>query len=164
MTSEDFTIRHARTIANLWNGIAARYGVTEVDFSERLYLATSRAGELDTTGNGARFLETVKADELCLVLACERGEESAWVDFDTNYRQGMHAAARALTKDDAEAEDLIQSLIGDLYGVRLDGNRRLSKFAHYAGRGSLGGWLRAVVYQTFIDRKRQTARLEQVEE
>ena len=76
----------------------------------------------------------------------------------------MQGAARALTKDEAEAEDLIQFVFGELYGVRLDGDRRLSKLAHYAGRGSLGGWLRAVIYQAFIDRKRQNSRFEQVEE
>jgi RNA polymerase sigma-70 factor (ECF subfamily) len=76
----------------------------------------------------------------------------------------MQGAARALTRDEAEAEDLIQFVFGELYGVRMDGDRRLSKLAHYSGRGSLGGWLRAVVYQAFIDRKRQTSRFEQVEE
>ena len=73
----------------------------------------------------------------------------------------MQTAALSLTRDEAEAEDLTQSLFGDLYGVRLEADRRVSKLAHYAGRGSLGGWLRAVVYQAFIDRKRQTARLEE---
>jgi RNA polymerase sigma-70 factor (ECF subfamily) len=46
----------------------------------------------------------------------------------------------------------------------MNDERRVSKLAHYSGRGSLGGWLRAVVYQSFIDRKRQTSRFEQVEE
>jgi RNA polymerase sigma-70 factor (ECF subfamily) len=76
----------------------------------------------------------------------------------------MQAAARALTKDEPEADDLIQFVFGELYGVRMEGEKRLSKLAHYSGRGSLGGWLRAVIYQCFIDRKRQTARFEQVEE
>jgi RNA polymerase sigma factor (sigma-70 family) len=76
----------------------------------------------------------------------------------------MIAAARVLTKDDAEAEELVQFVYGELYGIRQDGQRRLSKLAHYSGRGSFGGWLRAVVYQCFIDRRRVTARFEQVEE
>ena len=91
---------------------------------------------------------------MCLAIACEKGDES-WRAFDSEYRHIMQGAARALTKDEAEAEDLIQFVFGELYGVRLDGDRRLSKLAHYAGRGSLGGWLRAVIYQAFIDRKRQ---------
>src|SRR5262249_62400666 len=79
-------------------------------------------------------------------------------------RSGMQGAARALTRDDAEAEELTLSLMGDLYGIRIEEGRRLSKLAHYSGRGSLGGWLRAVVYQAFVDRKRETSRLEQVDE
>jgi RNA polymerase sigma-70 factor (ECF subfamily) len=106
----------------------------------------------------------MKADELCLAIACEKGDEQAWRAFDLEYRHTMQGAARALTKDDAEAEDLIQFVFGELYGVRVDGPKRLSKLAHYSGRGSLGGWLRAVIYQAFIDRKRQTSRFEQVEE
>src|SRR4030095_4820559 len=61
-------------------------------------------------------------------------------------------------------EGLIEFVFGELYGVRLDGDRRLSKLAHYSGRGSLGGWLRAVIYQAFVDRKRETSRFEQVDE
>jgi RNA polymerase sigma-70 factor (ECF subfamily) len=164
MTAIEFKARHAKTIAGLWGGVSARYDVSEDSFAERLHASASRTGELDSGDRGSSFLQSVRADELCLVLACECGNEEAWREFDRTYRSGMHAAARSLTKDEAEAEDLAQSLIGDLYGVRLEGDHRMSKFAHYAGRGSLGGWLRAVVYQTFIDRKRQTAKLEQVAE
>ncbi len=161
MSLEEFKLHHAKTIAQLWSGIQLRYGVSESDFAQRLYLAASKAGELTSSDRGTRFFLSIKAAELCLVLACERGDETAWLEFDTGYRQGMHSAARALTRDDAEAEDLTQSLMGDLYGVRLDGDKRSSKFLHNTGRGSLGGWLRAVVYQCFIDRKRRTTRLEQ---
>jgi RNA polymerase sigma-70 factor (ECF subfamily) len=164
MTEDQFKTLHARTIAALWSNVAQSYGVSEAEFVGRIYASALRTGELEGGDRGAKFLSHLRADELCLVLACERADDGAWRDFDANYRHGMLAAARALTRDEAEAEDLTQSLVGDLYGVRLDGDRRVSKFTHYAGRGSLGGWLRAVVYQVFIDRKRQTARLEQIEE
>jgi RNA polymerase sigma-70 factor (ECF subfamily) len=164
MTTEEFKSRHAKTIATLWGGVAKRYGLTEADFADRLQAAALRAGEAESADEGANFFSHLRLDELTLVLACERGDETAWEDFETNYRHGMQAAARSLTRDDAEAEDLIQSVFGDLYGLRTDGDRRLGKFAHYGGRGSLGGWLRAVIYQAFIDRKRQTSRLEQIEE
>lgn len=164
MTTEEFKSRHAKTIAGLWSGVAKRYQLTEADFIDRLHAAALRAGELDEEDGGARFLAQLRADELTLALACEQGDEAAWRDFEAAYRQGMQAAARSLTRDEAEAEDLIQSVFGDLYGLRTDGTRRLGKFSHYGGRGSLGGWLRAVVYQAFIDRKRQTSRLEQIEE
>jgi RNA polymerase sigma-70 factor, ECF subfamily len=159
MTEQNFIARHARAIASLWKSVADRYGVTEREFSERLAAIAVR-----DAGGGKDLLDAVRAQELALAIACEKGDEAAWRRFETEYRHAMHGAARALTKDEAEADDLVQFVFGELYGVRMDGERRLSKLQHYSGRGSLGGWLRAVVYQCFIDRKRQTARFEQVEE
>lgn len=165
MKTDDFTARYAREIAALWDGVTEAYGVTPAAFAERLHAVFARAHKHGQAADSATdLLANLRAQELCLAIACEQGDEAAWRAFDRDYKHGMHAAARALTKDDAEAEDLIQFVFGELFGVRLDGERRMSKLAHYSGRGSLGGWLRAVIYQAFIDRKRQTARFEQVEE
>ncbi len=171
MSNEDFIARHARPIAALWKTVASTvarsYGVTEREFAERLAAILARTGassnskSADETEN---LISNIRASELCLTIACEKGDETAWRAFDAEYRHSMQGAARALTKDEAEAEDLVQFVFGELYGVRMDGDRRLGKLAHYSGRGSLGGWLRAVIYQTFIDRKRQSSRFEQVEE
>ncbi|MBO0861808.1 MAG: sigma-70 family RNA polymerase sigma factor [Chloracidobacterium sp.] len=170
MSNDDFIARYAKPIADVWETVAARYGVTEREFAGRLAAILARGNNLSQS-RGAKsedsisdYISNLKAGELCLAVACEKGDESAWQVFDSEYRHAMQGAARALTKDEAEAEDLIQFVFGELYGVRLDGDRRLSKLSHYSGRGSLGGWLRAVVYQAFIDRKRQTSRFEQVEE
>lgn len=164
-TTDDFIARYAKPISALWKTVEQPYGVTERDFAERLAGIALRAGAGDEDEENPKdLLANIKAEELCLALACEKGDDRAWGRFDMEYRHSMQAAARALTKDEAEAEDLAQFVFGELYGVRTDGDRRLSKLAHYSGRGSLGGWLRAVVYQCFIDRKRQTARFEQVEE
>jgi RNA polymerase sigma-70 factor (ECF subfamily) len=159
MTNQDFIARHAKPIAALWKSVPERYGVTEREFAERLAAIASR-----DAGNGKDLMAAIRAQELCHAIACEKGHEAAWRAFETEYRHAMQGAARALTKDEAEADDLVQFVFGELYGIRMDGERRLSKLSHYSGRGSLGGWLRAVVYQCFIDRKRQTARFEQVEE
>jgi RNA polymerase sigma-70 factor, ECF subfamily len=176
MTTSDFKARYAKAIASLWGAVEARYGVTEAEFAARVQAGAARCLAGGAAGDGASaeaapgderevaaFLAQLKSAELCLAIACERGDEAAWRDFETGYRHTMVGAARALTKDQAEAEDLAQTVIGDLFGVRA-GGERASKFAHYSGRGSLGGWLRAVVYQTFIDRTRAAARFEQVEE
>ncbi len=159
MTHQDFIARHAKPIALLWKTVENKYGVTEREFSERLAAIATR-----DAGNGKELLAAIRGQELTFAIACEKGDEAAWRQFEIEYRHSMHGAARALTKDEAEADDLVQFVFGELYGIRMDGERRLSKLQHYSGRGSLGGWLRAVVYQCFIDRKRQTARFEQVEE
>jgi RNA polymerase sigma-70 factor, ECF subfamily len=156
MRPDDFTARYARTIATLWDGVTERYNVTEADFVERLRAVLTRAAKHGGAAEqAADLLANLRANELGLAIACEQGDERAWRIFENEYKHGMHAAA---------AEYLVQFVFGELYGIRLDGERRMSKLAHYSGRGSLGGWLRAVVYQAFIDRKRQTARFEQVEE
>lgn len=162
MRIEDFIARHAKPIAALWKSVPQRYGVTEREFADRIAAIAVRSGE--ASGDAKDFLASVKAEELCLAIACENGESAAWEKFESEYRHSMQAAARALTKDEAEAEDVVQFVYGELFGVRTEGDKRLSKLAHYSGRGSLGGWLRAVVYQCFIDRKRQTSRFEQIEE
>src|SRR5262245_41900049 len=173
MSNEDFIARYAKPIAAVWKTVAARYDVTEREFAERLAAILARANnssqskpsrDANAEDSISSCISNLKAGELCLAIACEKGDEAAWRVFDSEYRHAMQGAARALTKDEVEAEDLIQFVFGELYGVRLDGDKRLSKLAHYSGRGSLGGWLRAVVYQAFIDRKRQTSRFEQVEE
>jgi RNA polymerase sigma-70 factor (ECF subfamily) len=163
MKTEDFMTRHAKAVAALWGRVARRYGIAEREFAERLSASAARSLS-DGPAEAAEFFAHVKAEELCLAIACEQGDDEAWRDFEASYRHTMLAGARALTKDEAEAEDLVQSVMGELYGVRVIEGRRASKLAHYSGRGSLGGWLRAVIYQAFIDRKRQTARFEQVEE
>ncbi|MFN0086620.1 MAG: sigma-70 family RNA polymerase sigma factor [Blastocatellia bacterium] len=167
MNIEDFITRYAGPIADLWKLVERQYGVTEREFAERLAAIglreLGRDAERDP-GEGKRLLANIRAQELCLAIACEKGDEAAWMAFETEYRHSMQGAARALTRDEAEAEDVTQFVFGELFGVRMDGDRRVGKLSHYSGRGSLGGWLRAVVYQCFIDRKRQTARFEQVEE
>ncbi len=163
--ADEFTSRFARQLATLWQGVAQRYGVTEAEFRQRVeHVVTRTLGKENTNTDCTELFNSLRADELCIAVACEKGENTAWLHFEREYKHGMQAAARALTKDDAEAEDLTQFVYGELYGLRFDGDRRISKLLHYSGRGSLGGWLRAVIYQAFIDRKRQTARFEQVEE
>jgi RNA polymerase sigma-70 factor (ECF subfamily) len=164
MSNAEFNQQFVREIAALWRAASPRYNVSEAEFIARLQASAMRCVASGDKAEIKELLTQLKASDLCLAIACEKGYDAAWRDFETAHRSMMIAAARALTKDQSEAEDLTQTVYGDLFGVRESGEQRASKLAHYSGRGSLGGWLRAVVYQTFIDRKRQTSRLEQVEE
>ena len=164
MSNAEFNQQFANEIAALWRVASPRYNVAEAEFVARLQASAKRCVAAGDKAETTEFLSQLKAADLCLALACEKGNDAAWRDFETTHRSMMIAAARTLTKDQSEAEDLTQTVYGDLFGVRESGEQRTSKLTHYSGRGSLGGWLRAVVYQTFIDRKRQTSRFEQVEE
>jgi len=127
------------------------------------YLLSKRPDASD--GEVGEFIDSLRADELLLVLACERGDEPAWNDLMEQYRATVLSAARSSSAGQAEAEELAESVWAELYGLRVreDGSRA-GKLAYYSGCGSLGGWLRAVVGQLAVDRHRRTAKLVQTEE
>ena len=77
----------------------------------------------------------------------------------------VRSAARYASSNEDAAEDLVQSIWAELYGLRIgkDG-KPSSKLAYYSGRGSLAGWLRAVVSQLAVDVFRKQSRLVQTEE
>jgi RNA polymerase sigma-70 factor (ECF subfamily) len=111
------------------------------------------------------FLDSMHADDLCLIVACERGDQTAWHDLVERFGATVRSAARSASSNEDAAEDLAQSIWAELHGlrVRADG-RPAGKLSYYSGRGSLGGWLRAVVGQLAVDQHRKSARLVQTEE
>ncbi|MEJ7849468.1 MAG: sigma-70 family RNA polymerase sigma factor [Pyrinomonadaceae bacterium] len=111
------------------------------------------------------FIDDIRSDDLCLVIACEKGDEKAWEDLVTNFDSTVKSAARKISSNNEDAEDLASSIWAELYGLRQDaeGNKK-SKLAYYSGRGSLAGWLRAVVSQLAIDQFRKQSKFVQIEE
>ena len=111
------------------------------------------------------FIDEVRADDLCLIIACEQGDERAWEDLVANFDSTVKSAARKISANNEDAEDLASSIWAELYGLRVDadGNKK-SKLAYYSGRGSLAGWLRAVVSQLAVDQFRKTSKFVQIEE
>jgi len=111
------------------------------------------------------FIDELRADDLCLVLACEKGDETAWSDLVRTQDKTVKAAAWKVSPKAEDADDLASSIWAELYGLKHDANGKLkSKLSYYSGRGSLGGWLRAIVSQLAVDQYRLQARLVQVEE
>jgi len=112
-----------------------------------------------------KFLGGLRADDLCLVVACERGDQAAWNELVEGYGATVRSAARSASSNEAMADDLAQSIWAELHGLKLRPDGQPSgKLAYYSGAGSLGGWLRAVVGQLAIDHHRREARLIQTEE
>jgi RNA polymerase sigma-70 factor (ECF subfamily) len=111
------------------------------------------------------FVDEIRADDLCLILACEKGDEKAWQDLVANFDGTVKSAARKISSNNEDAEDLASSIWAELYGLRqdADGNKK-SKLAYYSGRGSLAGWLRAVVSQLAVDQYRKQSKFVQIEE
>ncbi|PYS31215.1 MAG: hypothetical protein DMF75_14925 [Acidobacteria bacterium] len=112
-----------------------------------------------------KFLDGLHADDLCLVIACERGDQAAWGDLFEGYGATVRSAARTASSNEAMADDLAQSIWAELHGLKArEDGRPAGKLSYYSGAGSLGGWLRAVVGQLAIDQHRRQARLIQTEE
>src|SRR5688572_25726864 len=111
------------------------------------------------------FIDEIRADDLCLIIACERGDEKAWEYLVANFDSTVKSAARKISSNNEDAEDLASSIWAELYGLRqdADGNKK-SKLAYYSGRGSLAGWLRAVVSQLAVDQFRKVSKYVQIEE
>lgn len=113
----------------------------------------------------ASFIDNLHADDLCLAIACQCGDQSAWSELVEGYGATVKSAARAASPNEEMAEDLAQSIWAELHGLKLRADGQpAGKLAYYSGAGSLGGWLRAVVGQLAIDRHRREARLVHTEE
>lgn len=99
----------------------------------------------------SRFIGELQDRDLFLALACARGNEQAWWEFDRQYRSFIERWARHLVRGGTDADEVIDSVYVELFGTRISGGVRQSKFRTYTGRGSLRGWLRAVILHTVVD-------------
>jgi RNA polymerase sigma-70 factor len=111
------------------------------------------------------FIDEIHSDDLCLIIACEKGDEKSWEDLVANFDPTVKSAARKISSNSEDAEDLASSIWAELYGLRQDvEGKKKSKLAYYSGRGSLAGWLRAVVSQLAVDQYRKQSKFVQIEE
>lgn len=165
--------KHAKTIDEAVMRLVARAsnsrGISHEELKPRvdsalekyLFKADPAAEHKDVVA----FIDEIHADDLCLIVACEKGEEKAWEDLVANFDSVVKSAARKISSNNEDAEDLASSIWAELYGLRqdADGNKK-SKLAYYSGRGSLAGWLRAVVSQLAVDQFRKVSKYVQIEE
>jgi RNA polymerase sigma-70 factor (ECF subfamily) len=148
---------------------ARALGVPELSLRIRAtldkYLLTGEVQDEPSAQTVNQFIDDLHADDLCLIVACERGDERAWSDLVERFGATVRSAARSASSNEEMAEDLAQSIWAELHGLRVRADGRPSgKIAYYSGRGSLGGWLRAVVGQLAVDQHRKASRLVQTEE
>jgi RNA polymerase sigma-70 factor (ECF subfamily) len=177
MTVDEFQHAFESDIKQLLARIERRYSVSDTEMISVLHASAKKyLGDAleQTAGNpgppaearkaAANFLSSLNVNDLCFATACAKGDDGAWEDFFRDYRSYLVSVARTMTQDAGAAEQLADSTFAELYGLRESGGARVSKFSFYSGRGSLRGWLRAVVFQLFADHHRQTSRLVQTEE
>ncbi|MGO8790724.1 MAG: RNA polymerase sigma factor [Terriglobia bacterium] len=142
-----------------------KFGLTPHAFSGVLQeVATKYLPATAGPSEVSDFLTRLRVEELALARGCALGDETAWEIFLTRYREKLYTAAHSIVQGDANARELADSLYADLYGTRAADGRRISKLNSFTGRGSLEGWLRAVLAQEYVNRFRRQQRLVSLEE
>jgi RNA polymerase sigma-70 factor len=178
MTAEEFLLSFQNDIDQLLGHVSRRYAVADVQVAGAIHSAVRKylpdalaarhadGGPISNEGRGkiSDLIRSLNCDDLCMAIACANGDDAAWEDFYREYRGFMISIARSVTQDGTAAEQLADSTFAELYGLRESGGARVSKFSFYSGRGSLRGWLRAVVFQLSADGYRKTGRFVQTEE
>jgi RNA polymerase sigma-70 factor, ECF subfamily len=138
------------------------------DLRQRIFASVEKYvfGENETAASAEirEFIDALNADDLCLIAACERGDEAAWNDLVKNFDSTVKSAARKIASNSEDAEDLASSIWAELYGLKEKDGVVKGKLGYYSGRGSLAGWLRAVVSQLAVDQFRKVSRFVQIEE
>jgi RNA polymerase sigma-70 factor (ECF subfamily) len=104
------------------------------------------------------FWRGLHLEELAIARGCALGRESAWQRFLAQYREQLTRAAVEMTGSAALGEELASALYSELYGLTERENKRWSPLLRYSGRGSLMGWLRAILAQRRVDQYRKIGR------
>ncbi len=138
---------------------APRFGISSLDWPPIISEIVDKYLDSSATPSVvAEFIQKLRVDELALARACERGSEPAWEMFLSRYREGLYDAALSIARDDVRGRELADSIYGDLFGIADSAEHRVSKLHSYSGIGSLAGWLRTVLAQSFVDRYRYEQR------
>jgi RNA polymerase sigma-70 factor (ECF subfamily) len=104
------------------------------------------------------FWQGLHLEELAIARGCALGRESAWRRFLAQYREQLTRAAIEMTGSAALGEELVSAIYSELFGLTERDGKRCSPLLRYSGRGSLMGWLRAVLAQRRVDQYRKIGR------
>jgi RNA polymerase sigma-70 factor (ECF subfamily) len=104
------------------------------------------------------FWRNLHLEELAMARGCGLGREAAWQRFLRQYREPLTRIAVDMTGAVSSGEELANSLYSELFGLSEREGKRWSPLFRYSGRGSLIGWLRAVLAQRRVNLYRRTSR------
>lgn len=104
------------------------------------------------------FWRALHLEELAIARGCALGREAAWQRFLAQYREPVTRIAIEMTGIASLGEELANSIYSELFGLMEREGKRWSPLFRYSGRGSLIGWLRAVLAQRRVNLYRRTSR------
>ena len=169
VADEKYKLTIDDSIARLVSRAENSRGLNASDVRERVTKSIEKYVLRDNENAGnveiKEFVQGIRADDLCLIIACENADEAAWSDLVKSFDATVKSAARKISNNAEDAEDLASSIWAELYGLKRDKDGKLkTKLSYYSGRGSLAGWLRAIVSQLAIDQFRKESKFVQIEE
>lgn len=132
---------------------AARWGVTHEAFARALERSVAKAfaGRTPADAEVDRYCQSLHLKDLALACGCAEGNDEAWDHFVTALRPALYRAADAIDPA-GRAREIADALHGELFTRSL--------FRYFHGRSSLATWLRSLVSQRYVDRLRETQRLD----
>lgn len=140
---------------------ADRWGLAPAALAAALDRSAAKAfaGRQPSAAELDRYFDSLHLADLALACACDAGHDAAWDHFVAEFRPSLYRAADAIDSSGG-ARELADALYGDLFGVKDTTGDRASLFRYFHGRSSLATWLRSLLSQRYIDRYRQSRRLE----
>ena len=144
----------------------ANWNVSEAAALETLARSIESWGGLARGNSLEDYLESLRAEDLALAIACRGGVAAAWETFIGKYRPILYSSARAICRDESAAREIADSMWAELYGIAngADGTKRRSLLDYFHGRSSLATWMRAIVAQRHIDSVRSSQRFDPLDE
>ena len=138
--------------------------VSKAEFSQALETIGARdnfglePGKQASEWQRETFWRALHLEELAIARGCALGRESAWRCFLAQYQEKLTRAAVEMTRSAALGEELASALYSELFGLTEHEGKRWSPLLGYSGRGSLMGWLRAILAQRRVDQYRKIGR------
>ncbi len=160
----EFSVRYASALARLYQRAgAARWNLDEDSMAAAAHRGALASGAVE--GDRVEsYVDSLRAEDLALAVACKSGNSAAWEYFITSTRVSLYSAARAIAGDEMRGRELADSLWADLYGLEVRDGSRKSLLDYFHGRSSILTWLRAVMAQRYVDHLRATARTDSLDE
>jgi RNA polymerase sigma factor (sigma-70 family) len=136
---------------------AQRWRVPFDEFSDALSRSSAKAfaGRSPSEAELDRYYRSLHLQDLALACGCAQGDNDAWDHFVAEFRPALYRAADAIDRSGA-ARELADAIYGELFSKSL--------FRYFHGRSSLATWLRSLLSQRYVDRFRETRRLEPLPE
>jgi RNA polymerase sigma factor (sigma-70 family) len=136
---------------------AQRWRVSFDEFSDALSRSRAKAfaGRSPSEAELDRYHRSLHLQDLALACGCAQGDNDAWDHFVAEFRPALYRAADAIDRS-GMARELADAIYGELFSKSL--------FRYFHGRSSLATWLRSLLSQRYVDRFRETRRLEALPE